>query len=64
MKIPNSFRGGLFTRHKQQYEVGDLLKDFSRLYYFLPATTDRSEKINRHMDQFFLKLIEIEECEF
>ena len=64
MKILNSFQGGLFTRHKQCYESGELSKDLSRLYYFLPATTDRIKKINQHMSLVFLKPIDVEEHKF
>ena len=64
MKILSSFQGGLFTRHKQCYESGELSKDFSRLHYFFPATTDRIEKVNQHMSLVFLKPIDIEEHEF
>ena len=64
MKIPNSFQGGLFRRHKQQYENGTLPKGFSRLYHFLPLTTDSTERVNQYMDQGFLKPIDIEEQEF
>ena len=64
MKIPKSFGAGLFTRHKEQYEGREPPKDVSRAYYFLPSTTDRSEKINQHMEQVLLIPIDIEECDF
>ena len=63
-KIPNCFHASLFSKHKQQYEGGELSKDFSRLYCFLPTTTDSVEKINQHRDQVFLKPIDIKESEF
>ena len=49
MKIPNSFSGTMFNRHRIQYESGALNKDFSKVYFFLPSITDRIEKINKHM---------------
>ena len=64
MKIPNSFDASLFTKHKQRYENGELSKDFSRLYYFLPSATNRSENINQYLGQVFLRSIDIEEPEF
>ena len=39
----------MFTCHKQLYEKGELLTDFSRIYYFISPTTDRIETENRHM---------------
>ena len=64
MKIPNSFRAGLFTRHKQEYEASERLSKHFSKKFFLPATTDRSEEINKHKDQVFLKPIHVEESEF
>lgn len=64
IKIPNSFRGGMFTCHKQLYEKGELLTDFSRIYYFISPTTDRTEIVNRHMGHVYLKPIDIAEGEF
>ena len=49
MKIPNSFSGTMFNRHRIQYESGTLNMDFSKIYFFLLSITDRIEKINRHM---------------
>ena len=41
--------GHFFNRCKVQFESGGLQTTFSKVYYFLPSTTDRSEEINRHL---------------
>ena len=64
LKIPNSFRGCMFTKHKTMLENGKLLPDFSRIYYYIPPTTDRIESINRLMGQVHLKPNDVEEGEF
>ena len=48
-RIPSSFSGTFFNRHKLQFESGGLQTTYSNIYYFLPSTTDRSEEINRHL---------------
>ena len=45
-RMPNSFSGTLFNRHRTQYESGALNTKFSALYLFLPSITGRSEDIN------------------
>lgn len=42
-RIPSSFSGTFFNRHKLQFELGSLQTTFSNAFYFLPSTTDRSE---------------------
>ena len=64
MKIPNSFWAGLFTRHKPEYEASERLSKHFSKKFFLPAATDRSEEINNHKDQVFLKPIDVEVSEF
>ena len=49
MKIPNSFSGTMFNRHRIQFESGDLNTDSSNVYFFLPSTTYRIEDINKYM---------------
>ena len=48
-RMPNSFSGIFFNRHRIQYESGALQTDSSEIFYFLPSTTDRVEEINHHM---------------
>ena len=64
MKIPNSFSGTMFNRHRIQYESGTLDTDFSKVYFFLPSIMDRIEKINRHMGSVNLVPIDISEDTF
>ena len=47
MKIPNSFSGTVFNRHKIQFESGTLNTDSSNIHFFLPLTTDRIKDINK-----------------
>ena len=51
MKIPNSFSATIFNRHRIQYEDGALSgTDFSKIFFFLPSTTDRIKTINRYLN--------------
>ena len=47
MKIPNSFSGTMFNRHKIQFESGTLNTDSWNIYFFLLSTTDRIEDISK-----------------
>ena len=61
MKIPNSFSSTIFNRHRIQYEAGAFLEtDFSNAFFFLPATTDHIEGINRYLNSVNLLPIDIE----
>ena len=65
MNIWNSFSATIFNRHRIQYEAGALLDtDFSKIFFFLPSTTDRVEDINRYMTSVNLMPIDIEPSEF
>ena len=65
MKIPNSFSGTIFNRHRIQYEAGALSDtDFSKLFFFLSSTTDRIETINRYMNSVNLMPTDIDPSEF
>ena len=64
MKIPNSFSGTMFNRHRKQYELGTLNTDFSKVYFFFPSITDRIAKINRHIGSVNLVPIDIAEDSF
>lgn len=50
----------MFTRHKQEYEASERRSKHFSKKFFLPATTDMSEEINKHKDQVFLKPIDVE----
>ena len=56
--------GHNFNRHKVQFESGGLQTTFSRVYYFLPSTTDRSEKINRNLGSVNISPIDVPENTF
>ena len=65
-KIVNysSFSGTFFNKHKTSYESGSLPTDSSNIYFFLPSTTDRVEKINSHLGSVNLSPIDIAENAF
>ena len=63
-RIPSSFSGTFFNRHRLQFETGNLQATFSNVYYFLPSTTDRSKEINRHLNSVNLSPIDIPEKAF
>ena len=49
MKIPNSFSATIFNRHRIQYECGAYEEtEFSNVFFFLLATTDRAEDTNEY----------------
>ena len=65
MKIPNSFSATIFNHHRIQYKAGALSDtDFSNIFFFIPATTDRTETINRYMNSVNLMPIDIGSSEF
>ena len=48
-RIPNSFSGTIFNRHREMIETGEIDSDFSNIYFFLLSITDRSEDINQYL---------------
>ena len=65
MKIPSSFSGTMFRKHNMQHESGALSDtDFSQIYFFLPATTDRLEDVNQNLYLVSLNPIDIDLAEF
>ena len=65
MKIPNSFSTTIFNRHRIQYESGAVSEpDFSKVFFFLPSTTDRIEDSNRYLGSVNFNPIDIELSEF
>ena len=63
-RMPNSFSGTLFNRHRTQYESGALNTKFSALYLFLPSITGRSEDINWHRGSINLLPVDNDEETF
>ena len=56
LKIPSSFKTAIFGQHTMQYEGGAFNgQDFSQVYFYLPSTVDRNEKINKYMTSVNLK---------
>ena len=43
--LPNIFQGISFKKYNQMLLSGN--DDFSKLFFYLPSTTDRKEKINK-----------------
>ena len=63
-RMPNSFSGIFFNRHRMQYKSGALNTGFSKIYLFLPSITDRTEDSYRHMGFVNLSSIDITENNF
>ena len=63
-RIPSSFSGTFFNRHKLRFDSGSLQTTFSNVFYFLLSTTDRSEEINRYLGSVNLSPIHIPENSF
>ena len=65
MKIPSSFTTTIFGQHKTQYEGGAFNdQKFSKLSFYLPATVDTNEKINKYMTSVFLKPFHVDSAVF
>ena len=56
LNIPSSFKSTVFGVHKMQYEGGAFAEqESSQIFFYLPSTVDRSEKINKYMTSVYLK---------
>ena len=56
LKVPNSFKTTIFGQHKLQYPGGAFDEQkFSKLFFYLPATVDRNEKINKYLTSVHFK---------
>ena len=65
LKIPNSFKMTIFGQHRMQYERGAFnWQDFSQIYFYLPSTGDRNEKINKYMTSVNLKPFAVSPTDF
>ena len=60
-RVPSSFSGTFFNRHRIQFKSGALQSIFSNVYFSLPSTTDRTEDINRDMGSVNLSSTDISE---
>ena len=56
LKIPSCFKGTVFGVHKMQYEGGAFSEEsFYKIFFYLPSTVDRSEKIKEYLTSVHLK---------
>ena len=54
--VPNSFKTTILWQQKLQYEGGAFDEQkFSELFFYLPATVDTNEKINKYFTFVRLK---------
>ena len=58
-RIPNSFSGTMTNRNRTMIESGEVESDFSNIYFFLPAITERSEDINQYLNNVSISTIDI-----
>ena len=60
-KISSSFKATAFGTHKNQYEGGVFLEqDFSKIFFYLPSTTNRCEEINKYLTSVYLKAYHVD----
>ena len=56
LKVPKvSFKTTIFGQHRMQYEGAFDEQKFSKLFFYLPATIDSNEKINKYLTSVHLK---------
>ena len=58
-RIPNSFCGTIFNRHRIQIKSGEIDGDSSKIYFFLPAISEKLEEINQYLNNVSISLIDI-----
>ena len=58
-RMSSSFSRTAFNRHKSMIESEEVEGDFSNIYFFLPAITDRSEDINQYLNNVSISPINI-----
>ena len=58
-KIPNSFSGTIFNRHRAMIESGEVEGEFSNIFFFLPSIIDRSEEIDKYLNNVLISPIVI-----
>ena len=65
LKIPNSFKTTIFGPHRMQYEGAAFDEQkFSKLFFYLPATVDRNEKISKYLTSVHLKPFHVDAAVF
>lgn len=65
LKVPSSYKTTIFGQHKMQYEGGAFEEQkFSKLFFYLPSTVDRNEKINKHLTSVHLKPFHVDPAVF
>ena len=65
LKVSSSFKTTIFRQHKIQYEGGAFDEQkFSKLLFYLPATVDRNEKINKYLTSVHLKPFHVDPAVF
>ena len=56
VKIPSSFKSTVFGIYKNKYEGGAFSDELSsKIFFYLPSTVDRNEKIMKHLTSVYLK---------
>ena len=56
VKIPSSFKSTVFGIYKNKYKEGAFSDELSsRIFFYLPSTVDRNEKIMKHLTSVYLK---------
>ena len=63
-RIPNAFGGIMFNHHRITFENGEYNSNFSKVYFFLPSITDRSEEINQYMNCVNIHPLDIDQKNF
>ena len=64
-KIPNSFKTTIFGQHRMQYEGGAFdEQNCSDIYFYLPSTVDRNEKINKYLSSVNVKSFAVNPLNF
>lgn len=49
-KIPNALIGTAFKKHMQEITNECSVETYSKVFFYLPSTTDRRESINHYME--------------
>ena len=58
-RIPHSFSGIIFNRHRSMIEIGEVDKDLLNIHFFLPAITFKSEEINQCLKNVSISAVDI-----
>lgn len=63
-RIPNSFSGTLFNRHKETIESGELESEHLQLFFFVLSITDRSNEVNQYQKNINIYPIDLTQNNF